>query len=125
MERVQPEKRKRAAKSSDIRRTKPKDVDEGLKSQPSAAEGRPPPSEEEVEEFFAILRRMHVAVRYLESTGQSLPEIESGERKMTGEVVVLDEEEEEVAAVRISQKEDVNGGFDLNCLPDAESSKIE
>nr|XP_009611092.1 uncharacterized protein LOC104104659 [Nicotiana tomentosiformis] len=30
----------------------------------------PPPSEAEVNEFFAILRRMHVAVKYLQKSGQ-------------------------------------------------------
>nr|XP_016457270.1 PREDICTED: uncharacterized protein LOC107781135 isoform X2 [Nicotiana tabacum] len=33
----------------------------------------PPPSEAEVDEFFAILRRMHVAVKYLQKNSQILP----------------------------------------------------
>ncbi|KAF3645135.1 putative protein CASP-like [Capsicum annuum] len=34
----------------------------------------PSPSEAEVNEFFAILRRMHVAVKYLQRNAQVLPE---------------------------------------------------
>lgn len=34
----------------------------------------PPPSEAEVDEFFAILRRMHVAVKYLQRNAQIRPE---------------------------------------------------
>ncbi|XP_011096990.2 protein NIM1-INTERACTING 2 [Sesamum indicum] len=62
------------------------------------------PTEEEVEEFFAILRRMHVAVKYFQkgvSIGDELPS---------------------AAGYRRRSNRAENGGLDLNAVPEPESN---
>lgn len=76
----------------------------------------PPPSEAEVNEFFAILRRMHMAVKYLQRNAQIQPEnVYAHGRKLTaspaGANGVVHGQKREQGIVR-------KGGLDLNTLPD-------
>ena len=92
------------------------------------------PSEEEVEEFFAILRRMKVAVKYFERGGNG-----EGWRAALGTedggVVDDDEEEEEeedkrdVMMMKKKKKkghtrEEESGILDLNATPEEGESNI-
>lgn len=69
-------KRKRAAEKSQAgigdRRTQEKEIT-ATETEEDVAGPLPPPSEAEVEEFFAILRRMHVAVKYFGKSARSPP----------------------------------------------------
>nr|XP_016484206.1 PREDICTED: uncharacterized protein LOC107804786 [Nicotiana tabacum] len=75
----------------------------------------PPPSEAEVDEFFAILRRMHVAVKYLQKNSQIVPNVNDHGSKLTaspaGANSVLAGQRRTLGIVR-------NGGLDLNALPE-------
>lgn len=77
------------------------------------------PSEEEVEEFFTILRRMHVAVKYFEKTGTNISDVNGGGLKlMASEKSAVDD------GVKIDKKKSVGvetGGLDLNVIPEADS----
>ncbi|GAA0153084.1 hypothetical protein Leryth_011498 [Lithospermum erythrorhizon] len=74
-------------------------------------EERAAPSEEEVEEFFAILRNMQVALKYFEKNGGNIDNILKlkDEDKITIEDGKVDDE-----------KENREGGLllDLNALPE-------
>lgn len=76
------------------------------------------PTEEEVEEFFSILRRMNVAVRYFEKSGGSVGNVNGDGRKMTAlEGTIAD-------GVKIegARKAGVGRtGLDLNEVPEAET----
>lgn len=94
------------------------EVDRGRKRE------REQPSEEEVEEFFAILRRMQVAVKYFENSngkgdGRKLLERRGGWRELmeTGSL-------EKVDGVNGERKTVVEGTeeIDLNTAPEAESN---
>lgn len=93
------------------------EVDQGRKRE------REPPSEEEVEEFFAILRRMQVAVKYFGNSNGK------GDRrklvKRGGGCRELMETEflEKVDGVNGERKTVVEGAeeIDLNSAPEAES----
>ncbi|KAH7857753.1 hypothetical protein Vadar_016146 [Vaccinium darrowii] len=85
-----------------------------------------PPTDEEVDEFFAILRRMYVAIKYFEKGRSS----NAAGRKLTGRwATALEAEvlagvngvkaaEESVCGVR------KNGALDLNAVPEAESNTL-
>ncbi|KAL3512258.1 hypothetical protein ACH5RR_024975 [Cinchona calisaya] len=78
------------------------------------------PSEEEVEEFFTILRRMQVAVKYFEKTGSNINELNGDVGRETTQFA----EDGGVDGVKIGGKRDVvveNGGLDLNVVPEPES----
>ncbi|KAK4426894.1 hypothetical protein Salat_1458200 [Sesamum alatum] len=79
-----------------------------MSSKGQAAEDAAPPTEEEVEEFFAILRRMHVAVKYFQK-GASNGEGGSGGLPAA-------------AGYRRPSKRAENGGLDLNAVPEPESN---
>ncbi|KAL7223253.1 hypothetical protein ACSBR1_024835 [Camellia fascicularis] len=83
------------------------------------------PMEEEVEEFFAILRRMHVAVKYFENVGGD------GVRKVKGRWGAALETEVKAAADGVKAAEESvvngvreNGVLDLNAVPEAESNSV-
>ncbi|KAL7223254.1 hypothetical protein ACSBR1_024836 [Camellia fascicularis] len=83
------------------------------------------PTEEEVEEFFAILRRMHVAVKYFENSGGD------GVRKVKGRWGEALEAEVIAAADGVKAAEESvvngvreNGVLDLNAVPEAESNSV-
>ncbi|CAL5374326.1 unnamed protein product [Camellia sinensis] len=83
------------------------------------------PTEEEVEEFFAILRRMHVAVKYFENSGGD------GVRKVKGRWGAALEAEVKAAADGVKAAEESvvngvreNGVLDLNAVPEAESNSF-
>ncbi|PSR96555.1 Protein NIM1-INTERACTING 2 like [Actinidia chinensis var. chinensis] len=111
-------KRKRAADGGVRRREKETE-------KKAEAEG---PSEEEVEEFFAILRRMHVAVKYFEKSNGN------GDRsKLTGKWCRARTELEAEALVGVNgakaEEESLSGVrkigvLDLNAVPDAENNSI-
>ncbi|KAE9463952.1 hypothetical protein C3L33_04197, partial [Rhododendron williamsianum] len=67
-------------------------------------EGQAMPTDEEVDEFFAILRRMQVAVKYFKKGGGNAAA--GQERSPCG----------------VQQKK--NGALDLNAVPEAESNSI-
>lgn len=76
------------------------------------------PTEEEVEEFFSILRRMNVAVRYFEKSGGSVGNVNGDGRKMTAlEGTIADGVKIEGA----SKAGVGRTGLDLNEVPEAES----
>ncbi|KAG5522606.1 hypothetical protein RHGRI_034682 [Rhododendron griersonianum] len=89
-------------------------------------EGQVMPTDEEVDEFFAILRRMQVAVKYFKKGGGNA----AAGRKWTGRWATELEAEvlagvnggkaaEERSACGVQQKK--NGALDLNAVPEAES----
>ncbi|KAL8509921.1 hypothetical protein ACS0TY_016949 [Phlomoides rotata] len=100
-------KRKRAEK---VETSRTGDQMKG-KEEEVVAEAAPPPTEEEVDEFFAILRRMRVAVKYFEKEGIN-SKVAGGETLPTVEV----------AADAGGKTVVMNGGLDLNAVPEAESS---
>ncbi|XP_004235831.1 uncharacterized protein [Solanum lycopersicum] len=75
-----------------------------------------PPSEAEVNEFFAILRRMHMAVKYLQRNAQIQPEnVNAHGSKLTASPAGVNGDatgqKRERGIVR-------KGDLDLNTLPD-------
>lgn len=83
------------------------DEEEGQKGEgrkKMEAEGAAP-TEEEVEEFFAILRRMKMAVKYFERGGRN-GELGWREALETEEVVVVEEEEGEGEGVVVVVDDD-------------------
>ncbi|XP_023885216.1 uncharacterized protein LOC111997362 [Quercus suber] len=68
------------------------------------------PSEEEVEEFFAILRRMKVAVNYFESNGEGWRAALENEEALEVEEVVDDEDEQDhkLELVKLRKKKNSN-----------------
>ncbi|CAI9767289.1 unnamed protein product [Fraxinus pennsylvanica] len=77
-----------------------------------AAAVDPPPTEAEVDEFFAILKRMQVAIRYFEKTSAQNNSSHSG-----GHAQKLTASEEEVIGVKVGENKVENSGFDLNTIP--------
>ncbi|WMV22200.1 hypothetical protein MTR67_015585 [Solanum verrucosum] len=67
------------------------------------------PSEAEVDEFFAILRRMHVAVKYLQRNAQIRPENVNASPDGANGVAVGQKRERGIVR---------KGDLDLNTLPD-------
>lgn len=80
-----------------------KDERDTAEAEAAAAEVEEP-TMEEVEEFYAILRRMNVAMRYLKGTQNRILE-----RRTT---------EEETAAVRIGEVGEENKELNLNEVPE-------
>ncbi|MCD7451803.1 hypothetical protein HAX54_013452 [Datura stramonium] len=76
----------------------------------------PPPSEAEVDEFFAILRRMHVAVKYLQRSAQILPaNVNVHGSKLTASPAGANGV---AAGQKKAQRIVRKVGLDLNTLPD-------
>ncbi|KAI3454903.1 hypothetical protein Pfo_011566 [Paulownia fortunei] len=83
-----------------------------------AADAAPSPTEEEVEEFFAILRRMRVAVKYFEKSAFNSKGVGDGPQDPTAVAAAAD-------GVKVGGKRVVeNSGLDLNAVPEAESSLV-
>ena len=98
------------------------------------------PSEEEVDEFFAILRRMKVAVKYFESNGEGgRAALENEEAVEVGEVVDEDNDQDhKLELMKLKKKKNGNnnnnnrlvgeeetGGLDLNAAaPEEAESNI-
>ena len=97
------------------------------------------PSEEEVDEFFAILRRMKVAVKYFESNGEGWrAALENEEAVEVGEVVDEDNDQDhKLELMKLKKKKNSNnnnnrlvgeeetGGLDLNAAaPEEAESNI-
>ena len=99
------------------------------------------PSEEEVDEFFAILRRMKVAVKYFESNGEGWrAALENEEVVEVGEVVDEDNDQDhKLELMKLKKKKNSNnnnnnnrlvgeeetGGLDLNAAaPEEAESNI-
>ncbi|OIT04552.1 PREDICTED: protein NIM1-INTERACTING 2-like [Nicotiana attenuata] len=76
----------------------------------------PPPSEAEVDEFFTILRRMHVAVKYLQKNSQIVPNVNVHGGKLTASPAGMNSTV--VAGQRRTQGIVRKGGLDLNALPE-------
>ncbi|KAJ9140732.1 hypothetical protein P3X46_031340 [Hevea brasiliensis] len=76
-------------------------------------------AEEEVEEFFAILRRIHVAVKYFEKN-------DGGKRwKPSFEIEDFEEVNGEVEGEKKEEDSlDENTGFDLNSDPPSEDNAV-
>ncbi|XP_073038279.1 uncharacterized protein [Primulina eburnea] len=72
----------------------------------------PQPTEQEVDEFFTILRRMRVAVKYFKNGGASYNS--NAAESAPGPAVLAEVAEGGGRAER--------RGFDLNSVPDAESN---
>ncbi|XP_057465825.1 protein NIM1-INTERACTING 2-like [Actinidia eriantha] len=88
------------------------------------AEAEAAPSEEEIEEFFAILRRMHVAVQYFEKgNGNSNSNVDG--RKLTGRTAIEAEALAGTDDVKAGEESVIgarkNGVWDLNAVPEEES----
>lgn len=86
----------------------------------------PQPSEEEVEEFFTILRRMNVAVKYFEKTGTSISDVNGGVDGLSNNLKAFEKAGTTVVdSVKIDEEKSLgigNGrGLDLNAIPEAES----
>ncbi|KAL7152990.1 hypothetical protein ABFS83_04G135700 [Erythranthe nasuta] len=94
MERESERKRKRGEKGEAVRRSKGK------------AELAPPPTEEEVDEFFIILRRVRVAVNYFANRSS---DSESGANGLKEEASAFD-------AAAAGKRVD-NFALDLNVVP--------
>ncbi|KAI8528693.1 hypothetical protein RHMOL_Rhmol12G0167600 [Rhododendron molle] len=101
------------------------------KEREGEAEGEAMPTDEEVDEFFAILRRMQVAVKYFKKGGGNA----AAGRKWTGGRWATELEAEVLAGVNGGkaaeersasgvQKKKNNGALDLNAVPEAESNSI-
>ncbi|KAK4436943.1 hypothetical protein Salat_0028200 [Sesamum alatum] len=73
-----------------------------------------PPTEEEVEEFFAILRRMRVAVKYFKKDASNSKDGGYRAQNQTAEAAA-DGGKRPVAE---------NSGLDLNAVPEAETSLV-
>ncbi|GKV23543.1 hypothetical protein SLEP1_g33253 [Rubroshorea leprosula] len=78
-------------------------------------------SEDEVEEFFAILKRMKVAMNYFEKAGGK-----DWRSAVEAEVVVTEEEEEKELGVEkkgeaVEVEESGGGLLDLNAVPEEKS----
>ncbi|PRQ40376.1 hypothetical protein RchiOBHm_Chr4g0435331 [Rosa chinensis] len=73
-------------------------------------------NEDEVQEFFAIIKRIHVAINYFKSANGG------GSKYVDGELRAMIESNEEADGVKgmakTTKEEDV--GFDLNAEPDPE-----
>ncbi|PSR95718.1 Hsp70 nucleotide exchange factor like [Actinidia chinensis var. chinensis] len=80
------------------------------------------PSEEEIEEFFAILRRMHVAVQCFEK-GNGNSNVDG--RKLTGRTAIETEALAGTDVVKAGEESVIgarkNGVWDLNAVPEDES----
>lgn len=103
---TEPEKRK--AGTSDVAGGSQKRPRDGSREETAV-------TEEEVEEFFAILRRIHVAVNYFKSSN-------GGNRHLTeGRSVALQLESTDTDdTVKAAEDVKVNMGFDLNADPDTD-----
>lgn len=84
-------------------------------------------TDEEVEEFFAILRRIHVAVSYFKNNGHKVTELAGSTRLRA----ILEGESKEVVnatkgeeAKREEEGVEENVGFDLNADPDPEYDPV-
>lgn len=95
------------------RKAGPSDVAGGSQKRPrDGSREETAVTEEEVEEFFAILRRIHVAVNYFKSSN-------GGNRHLTeGRSLALQLEINDT--VKAAEDVKVNTGFDLNADPDTD-----
>ena len=95
-------------------------VDGGGRRNKAVAEAAP--SEEEIEEFFAILRRMHVAVQYFEK-GNGNSNVDG--RKLTGRTAIEAEALAGTDGVKAGEESVIgarkNVIWDLNTVPEDES----
>ncbi|KAH7858904.1 hypothetical protein Vadar_029217 [Vaccinium darrowii] len=98
---------------------------------PEAEAAAATPTDEEVDEFFAILRRMHVAVKYFEKGSNSSSSVHAGGgRKLTGRWATALEAEVLGGVKGVKNTEEAgcgvrkNGGLDLNAVPEAESNSL-
>ncbi|GMH03945.1 hypothetical protein Nepgr_005784 [Nepenthes gracilis] len=87
---------------------------------------RPPPSEKKVEEFYAILRRIHPAVKYFEMKGNGdgrngWMALEADLPELNG-VGCKSEREKKVSEVVTANGVSSVVSFDLNAVPEAESN---
>ncbi|CAA2970696.1 protein NIM1-INTERACTING 2-like [Olea europaea var. sylvestris] len=112
MEKDTKRKRKRAENN---RRVKEKGAVE--EEEREVAVPPPPPTEAEVDEFFAILKRIHVAIRYFENTSAR-----NNSSHSSGQDQKLTASEEEVYGVKVGEKKVENGGLDLNTIPEPETN---
>ncbi|KAL2485142.1 Uncharacterized protein Adt_29898 [Abeliophyllum distichum] len=87
------------------------------------------PEDDEVDEFFAILRRIHVAVKYFEKRNRNgnreltMPTWSpSFEREDFEEVNAIKKEEEEES---MDRNRDKIAGLDLNSEPASDGSNLE
>lgn len=103
--------------------------DDGRRKEMREAEAEAMPTDEEVDEFFAILRRMQVAVKYFKKGGGNA----AAGRKWTGRAWATELEAEVLAGVNGGKAAEErsacgvqkkNGALDLNAVPEAESNSI-
>lgn len=84
----------------------------------------PPPSDEEVDEFFAILRRMHTAIEYFNRRGAIIgtPNDKKGWRSAVEAAIVEEEESKEEVDNECGEEEKIkrteNLLLDLNSSPE-------
>ncbi|KAL2539456.1 Uncharacterized protein Adt_00434 [Abeliophyllum distichum] len=113
MERERKRKRKRVENNREVK-------EKGVvkeEAEENEAVVAPPPTEAEVEEFFAILKRMHVAIRYFEKGSA-----QNNSSNSSGQDQKLTASEGEVIGVKVGEKkvDNHNGGLDLNTIPEPE-----
>lgn len=104
---TEPEKRK--AGSSDVAGGSQKRPRDGSREETAV-------TEEEVEEFFAILRRIHVAVNYFKSSNGGNRHLTEG-RSLALQLEINDTDDD---TVKPAEDVKVNTGFDLNADPDTD-----
>ncbi|XP_073049077.1 uncharacterized protein [Primulina eburnea] len=104
------EKRKREDEDGEVKEKKGKAMPEDVGVDKVAE-----PADEEVEEFFAILRRIQVAVKYFKERA-------SRERAATPWNPSF--EQEDFAGVEKEHMENKNAGLDLNSDPDSEHNGL-
>ncbi|CAA3012988.1 Hypothetical predicted protein [Olea europaea subsp. europaea] len=75
------------------------------------------PTEAEVDEFFAILKRIQVAIRYFEKTSA-----QNNSSHSSGHAQKLTASEEEVNGVKVGEKKVENSGLDLNTIPEPDAN---
>ncbi|KAH7857242.1 hypothetical protein Vadar_010473 [Vaccinium darrowii] len=107
------EKKRKRVEDGGGRRRKEREAKPEAEAKAAAAT----PTDEEVDEFFAILRRMHVAVKYFEKSN-------AAGRKLTGRWATS-LEAEVLAGVKVAEDgERKKGALDLNALPEADSNSF-
>ncbi|KAK3225351.1 hypothetical protein Dsin_005213 [Dipteronia sinensis] len=119
---MEAEKRKRSERNSEDRLTRKKKKEEKEKEKEEIA------TDAEVEEFFAILRRMQVAVKYFGEGWRSAVETEAAAAVAATATAAVDEDDKDQEvkigemAVEVVEEEEKNCRvLDLNATPEGES----
>ena len=84
------------------------------------------PSEEEVDEFFAILRRMKAAVKYFESNGEGWrAALENEEAVEVEEVVDEDDQDHKLELMKLKKKKNGNNNNNNRLVGEEETGVLD